>query len=418
MAQVRGMIAAGILPGKTMKSVLAALAAAALISAPAWSQDDPLPQSVASPYLEYEVALEAGDGPAAMAAARQAWQAAERARIDRSLLGILAANYGDVAYAEGEYEAADEAWLEAARIGDNDPHTDAVERSRRWYMAGLSAFADNSRGRARNFAGRAADRVEAADVPVPANLRAEIYFLYTRAAVSTGAWWRLESSAGNAIEAFEELGADANAMYAYCYYMLGLSRYFWGEREDSVMPFHMAGSMYASLGERFRGDAQSSAYWFSLVTNGYDDVQKADLHARIAATAYPEMLSRTFERNTDTAEHYDTDAQPVRREIPDYPRGALMANLDGVALVRFDVNEDGRTENAEVVASAPPQIFDEAAVEAVEDWRYDPAVIDGEIVRRTGVLTEFRFSVCQETRSECRRQAREEEQELLERDSH
>ncbi len=54
----------------------------------------------------------------------------------------------------------------------------------------------------------------------------------------------------------------------------------------------------------------------------------------------------------------------------------------------------------------------------MEDWRYDPAVIDGEIVRRTGVLTEFRFSVCQDTRSECRRQAREEEQELLERDSH
>jgi|GEM_PF-829812 len=400
------------------KSAFLAALAALAFSTTGRAQDDPLPQSVARPYVAYEAAMEAGDEAAALSEAWQAWQAAEDENIARNLIGVLAANYADLAYAAEDYEAASDAWREAARIGDRDANTRASERARRWYMAALSEFSGGNRGRARSYADRAIDRIEDAGGTVSAELRAQAYFLYTRAAIATGAWSRIEDRAALAIAAFEEMEAGASPAYAYCHYMLGLSRFFWGEEEASVMPFHMAGNMFLSLGEDWEADAQSSAYWFQLVTSGYDDAQKAELHAGISASPYPETLTRVVERTSDTAALYDTDAQPADRDVPRYPRGAEAAGVEGVTLVRFDVTESGETENVEVVAAAPPQIFDEASVEAIETWRYEPAVRDGRAVRRSGMLNEFRFSMCEGRWSECRRRAREAERQLDERDGH
>ncbi|MEA1941506.1 MAG: energy transducer TonB [Pseudomonadota bacterium] len=395
-----------------MWTVLAAM----LVNSAARAQEDPLPQSVARPYVAYEAALEAGDRSAAMEAARQAWQAAEDERIARSLIGVLAANYADLAFAEADFEAASDAWQEAARIGDRDPATDGPERVRRWYMAALSEFSGGDTWRARSHANRAAARIDDAGGRVPAELRSQVYFLYTRAAVQTGAWGRLEDRAERAVAAFEEMGAEPGPAYAYSYYMLGLSRFFWGEEEASVLPFHMAGHMYAALGERWASDAQSSAYWVRLVTSDYSDADKAALNEAISATPYPDLLSRIIERTSETEALFDTDADPVDRDIPRYPRGAEAAGIEGVTLVRFDVSEEGGTENVEVVAAAPPQIFDEATVEAVEDWQYDPALRDSRAVRRPGVITEFRFSMCDGMPLTCARRARQAEADLDERD--
>lgn len=62
-------------------------------------------------------------------------------------------------------------------------------------------------------------------------------------------------------------------------------------------------------------------------------------------------------------------------------------------MVQFDVSSDGRTENIEVIFSLPNSVFGAEAARAVRQWRYDPATIDGQPVRRVGVQTHFDFSL-------------------------
>ena len=60
---------------------------------------------------------------------------------------------------------------------------------------------------------------------------------------------------------------------------------------------------------------------------------------------------------------------------PVYPQVALHARLSGFVVVEAQVGVDGRVQSARVVQSAP--IFDEAALEAVKQWRYVPLLLNG-----------------------------------------
>jgi protein TonB len=60
---------------------------------------------------------------------------------------------------------------------------------------------------------------------------------------------------------------------------------------------------------------------------------------------------------------------------PIYPPVALHARLSGFVVVEAQVGVDGRVQSTRVVQSAP--IFDEAAVEAVKQWRYVPLLLNG-----------------------------------------
>lgn len=57
---------------------------------------------------------------------------------------------------------------------------------------------------------------------------------------------------------------------------------------------------------------------------------------------------------------------------PEFPRGALRRNISGMVEVRFVVNVDGSTESVEVLHSEPGDIFSESAVDAVNQWRFEP----------------------------------------------
>jgi len=60
---------------------------------------------------------------------------------------------------------------------------------------------------------------------------------------------------------------------------------------------------------------------------------------------------------------------------PVYPELAIQARLPGVVIVEAQVGVDGRVQSVRVLRSAP--IFDEAAIEAVKQWRYVPLLLNG-----------------------------------------
>lgn len=88
----------------------------------------------------------------------------------------------------------------------------------------------------------------------------------------------------------------------------------------------------------------------------------------------------------------DTQPQLVGRINPVYPYAARQKNLQGVVIVRFLVDAEGKVTRASVVEAQPAQVFEQAALEAVRKWRFQPARLDNERVA-TWMSVPIRFKM-------------------------
>lgn len=70
-------------------------------------------------------------------------------------------------------------------------------------------------------------------------------------------------------------------------------------------------------------------------------------------------------------------AKRVRFVAPTYPEKALAEGLSGSVTVEFVVDVKGEPTQLRIVNSKPPGVFDQAAFQAVEYWRYEPFMLDG-----------------------------------------
>lgn len=76
-----------------------------------------------------------------------------------------------------------------------------------------------------------------------------------------------------------------------------------------------------------------------------------------------------------------------------YPAEAKQNRIEGVVRVAYDVTVDGTVENARVVESNPPGVFDAAALDAVRKWRFHPAVRDGKVVATRNMVSPVKFKL-------------------------
>ena len=75
---------------------------------------------------------------------------------------------------------------------------------------------------------------------------------------------------------------------------------------------------------------------------------------------------------------------------PEYPRLARLRRIQGIVILEVTVDRQGNVSNVSVLRSA--EGLDEAAVEAVRRWRYEPTIVNGRPV--SVVLTEtVRFQI-------------------------
>jgi protein TonB len=63
------------------------------------------------------------------------------------------------------------------------------------------------------------------------------------------------------------------------------------------------------------------------------------------------------------------------RVDPVYPLLTVVRQLEGVVILEAVVDEEGRVESIRVLRS--PGVFEQAAVEAVRQWRYSPVILNG-----------------------------------------
>ena len=66
---------------------------------------------------------------------------------------------------------------------------------------------------------------------------------------------------------------------------------------------------------------------------------------------------------------------------PVYPERARVARANGRVVLQAMIDKEGRVDNAQVLGCSQTGLgFEDSALEAVMQWRYDPATRNGETI--------------------------------------
>jgi periplasmic protein TonB len=87
-----------------------------------------------------------------------------------------------------------------------------------------------------------------------------------------------------------------------------------------------------------------------------------------------------------------TQGMVIRRVQPQYPQMAKIARVQGAVVLAAIIGKDGTIQNLHVVSTASP-LLNQAAIDAVRQWRYKPYILNGEPVEvDTTVTVNFSLS--------------------------
>jgi len=82
-----------------------------------------------------------------------------------------------------------------------------------------------------------------------------------------------------------------------------------------------------------------------------------------------------------------TGVVPLERVPPKYPARAADRHIEGWVKIEFTITTDGSVENAAVVEAEPEDVFDEAALRAINQWRFKEKIVNGVAVEQRAVQT-------------------------------
>ena len=116
------------------------------------------------------------------------------------------------------------------------------------------------------------------------------------------------------------------------------------------------------------------------------EIERPGVDAAVAARAPSAVASLTLPDLTSTSRYMQTAITPPLVDDPprlhfgsmliDYPLSALKKAVEGLVIVRFTVETDGRAYDIDIVSSLEPEC-DEAVVRALRDARFVPGKSKG-----------------------------------------
>lgn len=76
-----------------------------------------------------------------------------------------------------------------------------------------------------------------------------------------------------------------------------------------------------------------------------------------------------------------------------YPAAARAQRIEGEVVVGYDVTQDGGVENVVIISAQPPTVFDQAAIETVGSWRFQPRRKAGRAMPAPGLRSTLTFKL-------------------------
>jgi protein TonB len=101
----------------------------------------------------------------------------------------------------------------------------------------------------------------------------------------------------------------------------------------------------------------------------------------------PQPVSRPAPAVVSTEPRISTGVVPLERIPPKYPARAASRHIEGWVKIEFTITTDGNVENAVVVEAEPEEVFDEAALKAINQWRFKEKIVNGVAVEQRAVQT-------------------------------
>ena len=87
-----------------------------------------------------------------------------------------------------------------------------------------------------------------------------------------------------------------------------------------------------------------------------------------------------------------TEPRPIVRVNPLYPRKAAFEEIEGQVRLEFLITETGEVDEIVILESEPEGVFDTVAIDAIANWRFEPALADGRpTARRAEQVLDFRL---------------------------
>jgi len=86
----------------------------------------------------------------------------------------------------------------------------------------------------------------------------------------------------------------------------------------------------------------------------------------------------------------DRDAQPLVRIPPQIPTRFLSGDNSGYCTAEFDVSPQGKPFNVVTTRCTSSQLKS-ATIKSIQKWKYNPKIVDGRPVARSGVRTKVEF---------------------------
>ena len=132
-----------------------------------------------------------------------------------------------------------------------------------------------------------------------------------------------------------------------------------------------------------------------------------DANHPVIQTAFQKWLATRFEieeagllEQAETAglcecwpfENYKTKAQPIKRFPPQKPN---KARRSGHVVVKFDLDDEGKTKNIETVSSSD-RLFEKSALASVKKWQYSKLKADENPDNRKGITSRIIYKIFNE----------------------
>jgi protein TonB len=101
----------------------------------------------------------------------------------------------------------------------------------------------------------------------------------------------------------------------------------------------------------------------------------------------PQPVSRPAPPVVSSEPKISTGVIPLERIPPKYPARAANRHIEGWVKIEFTITTNGTVKDAVVVEAEPVEVFDDAALKAIEQWIFKEKIVDGVAVEQRAVQT-------------------------------
>lgn len=84
-------------------------------------------------------------------------------------------------------------------------------------------------------------------------------------------------------------------------------------------------------------------------------------------------------------------AMPLYRVDPNYPAKARKRRAEGFVIIKFNIDPQGKPVDLEIIDANPKRLFEQEAIKALKQWRYQPKLEFGKAVVQHGQTVKLEF---------------------------